>query len=94
MTDQGFRDFLAAHVVLEDEPAPLPSEDADRAVAGAFDTFDRVCTRGGHYKPKFKDQYRLLRALFLLPFCLAFLSRQFSFIAASTLLVGVSKVSP
>lgn len=45
MSDQDFRDFLAAYVVLEDEPAPLRSKGAEIAVADAFDTFDQVRMR-------------------------------------------------
>lgn len=42
MGDQEFRDFLADHVILEDEPAPLRSKGAEKAVTDAFEAFDQV----------------------------------------------------
>ncbi len=45
MTEQGFRDFMATHVVLEDEPAPLRGNAAEKAIVDAFGSFDKVLVR-------------------------------------------------
>lgn len=42
MSDQEFRDFLAAYVVLEDEPAPFRSKASEKATTDVFDAFDQV----------------------------------------------------
>ena len=60
MSDNDFRDFVAAYVVLKDEPGPLRGEDAAKAMADAFDEFDKVTKCNGyplhcclHIKPFF-----------------------------------------
>lgn len=42
MTDQEFRVFMATHVILEDQPAPLQGEVAEALIADAFRAFDKV----------------------------------------------------
>ncbi|CBJ32832.1 Hypothetical leucine rich repeat protein [Ectocarpus siliculosus] len=42
MTDQEFRVFMATHVILEDQPAPLQGEVAEAFIADAFRAFDKV----------------------------------------------------
>ncbi|CAM9737544.1 unnamed protein product, partial [Ectocarpus sp. 8 AP-2014] len=41
MTDQEFRVFMATHVILEDQPAPLQGEVAEALIADAFRAFDK-----------------------------------------------------
>lgn len=45
MSDQDFRDFVASHVVLEEEPGPMKGEVAAKAVTEAFGKFDKVGKR-------------------------------------------------
>ncbi|CAM9380917.1 unnamed protein product, partial [Ectocarpus sp. 13 AM-2016] len=41
MTDQEFRVFMATHVILEDQPAPVQGEVAEALIADAFQAFDK-----------------------------------------------------
>ncbi|CAM9154523.1 unnamed protein product [Ectocarpus sp. 4 AP-2014] len=41
MTDQEFQVFMATHVILEDQPAPIQGEVAEALIADAFQAFDK-----------------------------------------------------
>lgn len=42
MTDHEFRAFMASHVIVEDQPAPLQGKVAEALIADAFRAFDKV----------------------------------------------------